>query len=264
MKARRMLENTMATFGLLLAMLAISAYLRHLAKAATPSGKWLRQSVGGSPRWTWCLSAWFQCLVFPALVLGSFASFASKGGSLHDWLFAAPWDTASEVDSSTTNWGDLSMWFHHVMLAYFLKDAFIPMVTLIIVHHVVCGLFVALSLAGYLQGSHNAFVVCTLLLEFGSAAMVFEHIKVKGKGKGGAEDDIKDETIIFSTLTTVLMSLSNASAMAVTVYWVATCEATPIAIRGVFLIVGGAVAAIREKEALDRWARVPQAETKAE
>ena len=212
-------------FGIsVVVLVAIALVLQSISHAKSVRGEWMREMVGGSPRFTWCVGAACQGLVFPGAILASFVSFNGTG---NEWLLGQ-W-TADESSA-------YCMWFHCIMLAYFCKDFLFPMTTIIWVHHIVCGIAVWLSLNGNLQGGHNAFALGTVLMEFGSGANSWMHILPKPS---------KQAVDAFL----VVMTLSNVSSVGCSLYWAVASEQTPHIIRCVFIAIATPVAAVRQRDA---------------
>jgi hypothetical protein len=202
--------------------MAISFVFLALAGGKTSHGRWLSQIVGGSPMWTWCYGAGYQCLVLPAVVYWDFSSF---GGTGSEWLLAQ-WGEGN---------GGAMAWFHYIMLSYFVKDLLFPMTTIIFIHHVVCGFMVWLSLNNYLGGGHCAFALGTVLMELGSGANALQWLFPHPKWVPPA--------------FLASMTLSNITSLACSLYWASVSHQSPAFIRGLFVCVAVPVAAIRQKEA---------------
>eukprot|EP00928_Gymnodinium_smaydae_P078989 TRINITY_DN63021_c0_g1_i1.p1 TRINITY_DN63021_c0_g1~~TRINITY_DN63021_c0_g1_i1.p1 ORF type:complete len:242 (-),score=37.99 TRINITY_DN63021_c0_g1_i1:277-1002(-) len=201
-----------------------SLFLRSKSKAENAQGRWMRQMVGGSPKYTWCLGAACQCFLFPIVL---FASFVSFGGSSNMWLFAQ-W--ASDESSIYCTW------FHCIILAYFCKDFLFPLDAMLWGHHIVCGLAVWLSLSGFLEGGHNAFALGTLLMEFGSGANSW--MRILSKPSRPAIDAYF-----------MVMTLSNISSVTCCIYWAAASEGTSAVTRILFIALATPVAALRQLDA---------------
>lgn len=139
--------------------------IQKLLASGCPS---LREEKGGSTLYAWYTSWVNQVIVFPFLILGSlfyelyiytheghtFLEAMQKWG-VHEWSEESPGKIFSE-------------YFHFVLLAYLLKDFFFPQSSMLVLHHIVCGISVWASLQGYFHKGHNCFALGSMFLELGS------------------------------------------------------------------------------------------------
>ena len=152
-----------------------------------------RPIIMGSPTWNWRSGLVFQFCIFPLAALTAFAANAEDKPSII---------------------------FSFIITTYMLKDFFVDLSPVFVLHHIVC-IGAAVAFLFFKDGGYNAFMLGTMCLEIGSGSQtaLFVFGKLDGRGKPNST------TNALGTFHLVAMSASNALAVFVFAPWMWTSAA---------------------------------------
>lgn len=169
--------------------LAVNAFFNHLAPASC------RKDVFGSPLYSWRIGVIHQVILFPTCFLLAVCSTKTPLPTWSAWLNA----TWAELG---TPWHAL---FHYIFFGYVAKDMTIPMALATQAHHMLCICLVVLSLLEWPQPCSATFIAMSTILETGSCALSMNRQYPASR--------------LLSTASLLVMSLSNAAASALALWY---------------------------------------------